>query len=102
MGLLGLATMPSRLPPYAGTTKAGPLPSSSLIDWRPRYYEPLGLPPSTIPLHHRFIGTAFARRGPPGRVSPVPHQTVVHVPSSVPRGRPAPLRSRGCSLLPSP
>src|ERR1700678_2543526 len=71
MGLLGLATMPSRLPPYANMTKAGHLPSSSLVDGGPRYYEPLGLPPSTIPLHHRLIGTAFARRGPPGRVSPV-------------------------------
>ena len=39
--------MPSRLPPYSGTTKAGSLPSSGLVDRRPRYYEPLGLPPST-------------------------------------------------------
>jgi len=93
MGLLGLATMPSRLPPYTSVTKAGSLPSSGLVDRRQRYYEPLGLPPSTIPFRHRLIRIAFARRGPPGRVSPVPYQAVVHVPSSIPRGRPASLRS---------
>jgi hypothetical protein len=63
MGLLGLATMPSRLPPYASMTKAGSLPSSGLLDRRHRYYGPLGLPPSTVPFHLRLIGTAFARRG---------------------------------------
>jgi hypothetical protein len=35
-----------------------------------QYYEPLELPPSTIPFRRRLIGTAFAQRGPPGRVSP--------------------------------
>src|SRR6266481_613944 len=65
MGLLGLATMPSRLPPYSGTTKAGSLPSSDLIDRRQQYYGPLGLPLGTFPFRHRLIGNAFARRGPP-------------------------------------
>ena len=69
--------MPLRLPPYADTTKAGSLPSTSLVGRRQQYYEPLGLPPSTFPLRHRLIGTAFARRGPPGRVSPVPYQAVL-------------------------
>jgi len=69
--------MPLRLPPYTGTTKAGSLPSSGLLGRRRQYYEPLGLPPSTIPLRHRLIETAFIRRGPPGRVSPVPYQAVL-------------------------
>ena len=102
MGLLGLATMPSRLPPYTGTTKAGSLPSSGLLDRRRRYYEPLGLPPSTIPFRHRLIGTAFARRGPPGRVSPVPYQAVLTCPPPYPVGVLHPSGSHGCSLLPSP
>lgn len=62
------------------------LPSSSLIDRHQRYYEPLGLPPSTIPFHHRLIGTAFARRGLPGRVSPVPYQAVWTCPPPYPVG----------------
>jgi hypothetical protein len=86
MGWLGLATMPLRLPPYADTTKAGSLPSSGLFDQRRQYYEPLGLPPSTVPLRHRLIGTAFARRGPPGRVSPVPYQAVLTCPPPYPVG----------------
>ena len=102
MGWLGLATMPSRLPPYTGTTKAGSLPSSGLVDRRQRYYEPLGLPPSTIPFRHRLIGTAFARRGPPGRVSPVPYQAVFTCPPPYPVGVLHPSGSHGCSLLPSP
>ncbi len=32
LGLLGLATMPSRLPPYTSTTKAGFLPSAGLLE----------------------------------------------------------------------
>ena len=77
-----------------GLSLAGTLLSTLLIWALPStHYEPLGLPPSTIPFRHRLIGTAFARRGPPGRVSPVPYQAVVHVPSSIPRGRPASLRS---------
>ena len=55
--------MPSRLPPGTGMTKAGSLPSTGLVDRRPRYYEPLGLPPGTIPFRRRLIGIAFARRG---------------------------------------
>src|SRR3954471_571495 len=94
--------MPLRLPPSADTTKAGSLPSSGLVGRRQRYYEPLGLPPSTIPFRHRLIGTAFARRGPPGRVSPVPYQAIVHVPSSIPRGVLHRSGPHGCSLLPSP
>jgi len=101
MGLLGLATMPSRLPPYTGTTKAGSLSSSRLLDGRLRYYEPLGLPPGTIPLRHRLIGTACTRRGPPGRVSPVPYQAVWACPPPYPVGVLHPSGSGGCSLLPS-
>ena len=52
----------------------------------PRYYEPLGLPPSTVTLRHRLIATAFARRGPPGRVSPVPHQAFATCPLPYPEG----------------
>jgi hypothetical protein len=102
MGLLGLATMPSRLPPYARMTKAGSLPSSGLLGRRRQYYEPLGLPPSTIPLRHRLIGTAFARRGPPGRVSPVPYQAVLTCPPPYPAGVLHRSGPHGCSLLPSP
>src|SRR3954470_20476908 len=94
--------MPSRLPPYTSTTKAGPLPSFGLVGRRQQYYEPLGLPPSTIPLRHRLIGTAFARRGPPGRVSPVPYQAVLTCPPPYPVDVLHPSGSRGCSLLPSP
>ena len=61
---------------------------------RLRYYEPLGLPPGTIPFRHRLIGTAFARRGPPGRVSPVPYLHCSACRPPVPRGRPASLRFR--------
>ncbi len=71
------------------------------FDRRQRYYEPLGLPPSTIPFRHRLIGTAFARRGPPGRVSPVPYQAVLTCPPPYPVGVLQPSGSRGCSLLPS-
>ena len=94
--------MPLRLPPYACTTKAGSLPSSGLVDRRQRYHEPLGLPPSTIPLRHRLIGTAFVRRGPPGRVSPVPHQALLACSPPYPVDVLQPSDSRGCSLLPSP
>ena len=93
--------MPLRLPPYADTTKAEFLPSSGLVGRLQRYYEPLGLPPSTIPFRHRLIGTAFARRGPPGRVSPVPYQAVLTCPPPYPVGVLQPSGSRGCSLLPS-
>src|SRR4051812_6363043 len=70
------------------------------FDRRQRYYEPLGLPPSTIPLRHRLIGTAFVRRGPPGRISPVPHQAVLTCPPPYPVGVLHP-SGRRCSLLPS-
>ncbi len=86
---------------------------------RRRYYGPLGLPPGTIPFHRRLIGTAVARRRPPGRVSPVPHRAVVTCPPPYPGGvlhpsdavRHDPVAARGywdprgplrCSLLPSP
>lgn len=93
--------MPSRLPPYSGTTKAGPLPSSALVARPQQYYEPLGLPPSTIPLRHRLIGTACAQRRPPGRVSPVPHQTVLTCSPPYPVGVLHRFGSGRCSLLPS-
>ena len=101
MGCLGLATMPLRLPPDADTTKAGSLPSSELLARRQQYYEPLGLPPSTIPFRRRLIGTASARRGPPGRVSPVPYQAMLTCPPPYPVGVLHPSGSRECSLLPS-
>ena len=75
-----------RLPPYAGTTKAGSLPSTGLVGRRQRYYEPLGLPPGTIPFRRRLVGTAFVQRGPPGRVSPVPYQAVWTCPPPYPVG----------------
>jgi len=94
--------MPWHLPPYAGTTKAGSLPSTGLVGRRQRYYEPLGLPPGTVPFRRRLIGTAFARRGPPRRVSPVPYQAVLTCPPPYPVGVLHPFRFSGCSLLPSP
>ena len=94
--------MPSRLPPDSGTTKAGSLPSSGFVGRRRQYYEPLGLPPSTIPFRRRLIGTAFARRGPPGRVSPVPYQAVFTCPPPYPAGVLHRSGPHGCSLLPSP
>ena len=102
MGLLGLSTMPLRLPSYAAATKAGSLPSTALLERCPRYYGPLGLPPGTAPLHLRLIGTAFARRRPPGRVSPVPHRTVSACPPPYPAGVLHRSGPHGCSLLPSP
>ena len=97
-GLLGLATMPSRLPP-TGTTKAGPSRSSGFHRLH-RYYEPLGLPLDTARFRHRLIPAAFARRGPSRRVSPVPHQAVpacrLPYPGSV--LRPSGPRSAVCCL----
>ena len=92
--------MPLRLPPDSGTTKAGSLPSTG-FHRRLRYYEPLGLPPGTVPFRHRLIGTATAQRGPPGRVSPVPHQAVLACSPPYPVGVLHPSGSRRCSLLPS-
>jgi hypothetical protein len=76
--------MPSRLPPLR--THQSRAPS---LAWRSgrhlqRYYGLLGLPPGTAPFHHRLMGTAFARRRPPGRVSPVPRQTVATCPPPYP------------------
>ena len=45
---------------------------------RQQYYEPLGLPPGAMPLRILLIGSASARREPPGRVSPVPCRAVFH------------------------
>lgn len=87
---------PAATPPCAAMTKAGPFNRLSRL----RYHEPLGLLPDTVP-SIGFMGAASARRGPPGRVPPVP-PNCVRMPSSVPRGRPAPLRNSGavCCLLP--
>jgi hypothetical protein len=68
----------------------------------PRYYEPLGLPSDTSPLHTRLIGPAFARREPPVRVSPVPCRTVDACPPPYPGGVLHRSGSHRCSLLPSP
>jgi len=111
--------MPSRLPPLRTYQSRAPS-----LTWRSgrhllRYYGLLGLPPGTVPLRLRLIGTAFARRRPPGRVSPVPHQAVTACPPPYPgsvlhpsgpvrldllaaRGYWDPRGSLGCSLLPSP
>jgi len=75
VGLLGLASMPSPLPPHTSTTKAGPSRSSGFRHLR-RYYEPLGLPLDTTRFRTRLIRAAFAQRGPSRRVSPVPHQAI--------------------------
>ena len=75
------------LTPIPGATKAGPLPSGKvLVPSHHRYYEPLGLPPRTVTLRHPLIATAFARRGPPGRVSPGPHQAFATCPLPYPEG----------------
>ena len=98
-GLLGHSTMPSHLPPFTGATKAGPLPSSRFHGLH-RYYEPLGLPPGTTPFHLRLIGVAFARRGPPGRASPVPRRTFSACSPPYPGGvhRPLPVPDGVCCL----
>jgi hypothetical protein len=83
--------MPSRLPPVPSVIEAGPLPSSRFRGLH-RYYEPLGLPPGTAPFHHRLIGAAFARRGPPGRASSVPRPTVSTCPPPYPGDVQRPLR----------
>jgi hypothetical protein len=68
--------MPSHLPPTTSATKVGPLPSDRVSPAFRQYYGPLGLPPGSLTLRTRLIARVFARRRPPGRVSPVPHQTV--------------------------
>lgn len=83
--------MPSHLPPVPSVIEAGPLPSSRVHGLH-RYYEPLGLPPGTTPFHLRLIGAAFARRGPPGRASPVPRRTFSTCPPPYPGGVHRPLR----------
>jgi hypothetical protein len=75
--------MPSHLPPDTRTTKAGP-PRSSGFRHLHRYYGPLGLPLGTAGLHIPLIPAAFAQRGPPRRVSPVPHQAVPTCPLPYP------------------
>jgi hypothetical protein len=67
-----------------------------------RYYEPLGLPPDSLPLHTRLIGRVFAGRRRSGRVSPVPCRAVTTCPPPYPRDVLHPSGSPGCSLLPSP
>jgi len=69
--------MPSHLPPSRrrDETRAPSLRWASPTPL-PRYYGLLGLPLGTNPLRHRLIGSAFARRGPPRRASPVPCWTV--------------------------
>ena len=61
--------------PWHTVTEAGPLPSTD-FHRLPRYYEPLGLPPSSLTFRTRLIGRVFARRKPLGRVSPVPYRSV--------------------------
>lgn len=56
-----------------------------------RYYGPLGLPPGSRSFHPRLIERVFARRGRPGRASPVPCRAVTACPPPYP----------GSVLLPS-
>ncbi len=110
--------MPSHLPPDTSVTKAGSLPSAAFPQLQ-RYYEPLGLPPATAPLHLWLIGAAFAGRRPAGRVSPVPYWAVTTCSPPYPgsvlhpsgtnrhdrfaaRGYSDPRDPLGRSLLPSP
>jgi hypothetical protein len=73
------------LTPVPDATKAEPLPSRGVLLHRDqRYYEPLGLPSGTVAFRLRLIATAFARRGPPARASPVPHQTFTTCPLPYP------------------
>ena len=65
--------MPSPVPPLGSATEAEPLPSSGFHRLL-RYYEPRGLPPDSQTFRTRLIAWVFARRGRPGRVSPVPYQ----------------------------
>lgn len=84
-GLLGPKDHSLTLTSIRDLTKVGPLPSRGVLVHRDhQYYEPLGLPSGTVTLHLRLIVTAFVRRGPPGRASPVPHQTVSTCPLPYP------------------
>ena len=67
-----------------------------------RYYEPLGLPPDSLPFHTRLIGRVFAGRRRSGRVSPVPCRAVATCPPPYPGDVLHPSGSPRCSLLPSP
>ena len=91
---------PRAYPHPRARPKAGPSPSSGFRRLH-RYYEPLGLPLGTTPLRTRLIGAAFARREPPRRVSPVPHQAVPTCPLPYPGGVLCHSIPRH-SLLPSP
>jgi hypothetical protein len=87
--------MPSHLPPYARTTKAGPSRSSGFRRLH-RYYEPLGLPLDTAGLH--IPPTWAAEEGLPSSAPGCPC-----VLASLPRECPAPLRdslSAVCCLHP--
>jgi len=50
-------------------------------------------PARHVPLSPSAYTDRLRPTWPPGRASPVPHRTPVRMPSSLPRGRPAPLRS---------
>ena len=74
----------------------------SLVRLSPASREGVAFPsvlrtPRTPARHDPLSPSAYTDRlrltWPPGRASPVPHQTPVRMPSSLPRGRPAPLRS---------
>ena len=67
-----------------------------------RYCGPLGLPSGTGPFRSRLIGRGSARRGRPGRVSPVPCRAFVTCPPPYPGSVLHPSGSPGRSLLPSP
>ena len=102
-GVVGVSGHALALTSAPARPKQGPFPPARCLARLHRYYEPLGLPPGTAP----FPPSAYRHRlrptWPPGRVSPVPHLAVspralLHTP----RGVLHPLRSPGCSLLPSP
>jgi hypothetical protein len=67
-----------------------------------RYYEPLGLPPDSLPFRTRLIGRVFAGRRRSGRVSPVPCRAFTTCPPPYPGNVLHRSGSTRCSLLPSP
>ena len=68
--------MPSHLLPYTSMTKSRAPSLFPAFTGPQQYYEPLGLPPGSLTLRTRLIARVFAERRRPGRVSPVPFQTV--------------------------
>ena len=103
IGLLGLAAMPSRLPPAVRVTKAELLPSDGVMT---AVVTGTMSPSDSLPARTRF---AFGLSGPLRRTSAAGEGLSCSVsgwrcvPPSLPRGRPASLRlGFRCSRSPSP